>query len=449
MKKLFLLFCFAMVAYMAEARPHFTPDDAFPLYSRQNDADRYRIGTSRRALANSVPSFDMTLNEKAYSVADSTIEYSVCKDDKWVKLQFVASGRTRTAYTPIEYVTVEYYELPEYRTSDGLAAYKLTADTDFDEWGRGTLETTIDAGEVVIVQRINDNGSVVCEYAGRNWFTYHGDHLVPTDKPYKYTYPLLSSPSVGGFLVKLLQFALWLLPTIVLAIILSRIYLKRYRDKGEKKSWLDYIAGLLVVATVVLLYFAYGNIIHRSLFDDMFAFSMYFNKWWQVALLGSLVVVVANFALGLVIRFSRMAPSIQFAVLQYAMIVVAWNACAACFTFSWIWGIIGSVIIVMIWACSFFPAALIALQPDKHCDVCHACGSHVVEKEFDGNLHRRDRHGKPIEIEYKNDVIVGKQYACKRCGHEWIVLRDSGYSKMKLAVENRFTDCSTIQLMHE
>lgn len=449
MKKLFLLFCFAMVAYMAEARPHFTPDDAFPLYSRQNDADRYRIGTSRRALANSVPSFDMTLNEKAYSVADSTIEYSVCKDDKWVKLQFVASGRTRTAYTPIEYVTVEYYELPEYRTSDGLAAYKLTADTDFDEWGRGTLETTIDAGEVVIVQRINDNGSVVCEYAGRNWFTYHGDHLVPTDKPYKYTYPLLSSPSVGGFLVKLLQFALWLLPTIVLAIILSRIYLKRYREKGEKKSWLDYIAGLLVVATVVLLYFAYGNIIHRSLFDDMFAFSMYFNKWWQVALLGSLVVVVANFALGLVIRFSRMAPSIQFAVLQYAMIVVAWNACAACFTFSWIWGIIGSVIIVMIWACSFFPAALIALQPDKHCDVCHACSSHVVEKEFDGNLHRRDRHGKPIEIEYKNDVIVGKQYACKRCGHEWIVLRDSGYSKMKLAVENRFTDCSTIQLMHE
>lgn len=449
MKKLFLLFCLAMVACMTMAEPHYWFDHNFPLYSRHNDAEDYRIGGTRYTELDTVWGYKMRIHDKIYSVPESAIECEVSKDEKWVKLKFKAGGRTRTAYTPIKYVKVEYYERPKHRNSDGLATYELTADTDFDEWGRGTLETTIDAGEVVIVQRINDNGSVVCEYAGRNWFTYHGDHLVPTDKPYKYTYPLLSSPSVGGFLVKLLQFALWLLPTIVLAIILSRIYLKRYREKGEKKSWLDYIAGLLVVATVVLLYFAYGNIIHRSLFDDMFAFSMYFNKWWQVALLGSLVVVVANFALGLVIRFSRMAPSIQFAVLQYAMIVVAWNACAACFTFSWIWGIIGSVIIVMIWACSFFPAALIALQPDKHCDVCHACGSHVVEKEFDGNLHRRDRHGKPIEIEYKNDVIVGKQYACKRCGHEWIVLRDSGYSKMKLAVENKFTDCSTIQLMHE
>lgn len=440
-----------MVAYMAEARPHFTPDDAFPLYSRQNDADRYRIGTSRRALANSVPSFDMTLNEKAYSVADSTIEYSVCKDDKWVKLQFVASGRTRTAYTPIEYVTVEYYELPEYRTSDGLAAYKLTADTDFDEWGRGTLETTIDAGEVVIVQRINDNGSVVCEYAGRNWFTYHGDHLVPTDKPYKYTYPLLSSPTVGGLLGKFLAFAAWLLPTIVVAIILSRIYVKRYREKGEIKRALDYAAAILLIATTVLLYFAYEAIIHRSIFEDMFAFSMHNTDWWLIAIYCCLVVIAFNIIMATIIRFSMIAPRIMTIWYGIMTLVVTWNALSVCFIFPWYWIIISALAIFYAMAYSYFIGAKLIALPDRRCNVCNASDWHIVEQDFDGNLYKKDRHGKPISIEYieHEDIKPNKQYTCKRCGHEWIVFMNTGYSKVKYTLGNKFTDCSTIQLMHE
>ena len=450
MKKLFLLFCLAMVACMTMAEPHYWFDHNFPLYSRQNDAEDYRIGGTRYTELDTVWGYKMRIHDKIYSVPESAIECEVSKDEKWVKLKFKAGGRTRTAYTPIKYVKVEYYERPKHRNSDGLATYELTADTEFKQ-DYTNYKTTLPAGEVVIVMRFNDNGSVVCEYAGHEWFSDNGDHLVPTDKPYKYTYPLLSSPTVGGFLGKFLAFAAWLLPTIVVAIILSRIYVKRYREKGEIKRALDYAAAILLIATTVLLYFAYEAIIHRSIFEDMFAFSMHNTDWWLIAIYCCLVVIAFNIIMATIIRFSMIAPRIMTIWYGIMTLVVTWNALSVCFIFPWYRIIISALAIFYAMAYSYFIGAKLIALPDRRCNVCNASDWHIVEQDFDGNLYKKDRHGKPISIEYieHEDIKPNKQYTCKRCGHEWIVFMNTGYSKVKYTLGNKFTDCSTIQLMHE
>lgn len=133
MKNLFLVICFVALAFMADARPHFSLHDTVPLYSRQTEAAKYKIGES---IGRYYP--NVTLHDENFSATDEQIKYELNRDSTWVKLTFEYSindsKRTRTAYSPaenfdIEYI--EYYEYPEYRKKDGKSMYELLEDNLF------------------------------------------------------------------------------------------------------------------------------------------------------------------------------------------------------------------------------------------------------------------------------------------------------------------------------
>ena len=175
-KHILLAVCLAAVAFIADARPHFNPADTVPLYSRQN--------------------------KSAYVVAADGIEYELSDDYEWVQLSFKTDQGTKTAYSPVKYLNVEYYELPPRRDDDGTARYEVIPWFDAEIYYDSVSSSGLIKWSVVKVQRIYDDGWALCEYDGKIG-QVKMEYLKPTERSYFKS--LAAYPTWDVFLDKLLQ----------------------------------------------------------------------------------------------------------------------------------------------------------------------------------------------------------------------------------------------------
>ena len=178
-KHILLAVCLAAVAFIADARPHFNPADTVPLYSRQNKSASYNIGTAIRT----AQGFDVTLRRNAYAVAADGIEYELSDDYEWVQLSFKTDQGTKTAYSPVKYLNVEYYELPPRRDDDGTARYEVIPWFDAEIYYDSVSSSGLIKWSVVKVQRIYDDGWALCEYDGKIG-QVKMEYLKPTERSY-------------------------------------------------------------------------------------------------------------------------------------------------------------------------------------------------------------------------------------------------------------------------
>lgn len=204
-KHILLAVCLAAVAFIADARPHFNPADTVPLYSRQNKSASYNIGTAIRT----AQGFDVTLRRNAYVVAADGIEYELSDDYEWVQLSFKTDQGTKTAYSPVKYLNVEYYELPPRRDDDGTARYEVIPWFDAEIYYDSVSSSGLIKWSVVKVQRIYDDGWALCEYDGKIG-QVKMEYLKPTERSYFKS--LAAYPTWDVFLDKLLVYVVQVCP---------------------------------------------------------------------------------------------------------------------------------------------------------------------------------------------------------------------------------------------
>lgn len=429
MKNLFLVICFAALAFMADARPHFSLHDTVPLYSRQTEAAKYKIGES---IGRYYP--DVTLHDENFSATDEQIKYELNRDSTWVKLTFEYSindsKRTRTAYSPAENFDIEYYEYPEYRKKDGDSMYELLEDNLFYSDGDTSV---IEKGEVIKVILLYDNGTVNCKYDGEYGYIDNAK-IVLTDKNppyfksdewYKLLYNILF-----GFLFGLLFIA------ALVPVLLCDRYYKRNMHK-QKGMWklLDVLSGLLFGAIFVVLLIVCREFTHDSVFKTIIQFLPRIESdfWYIIALCAYLLLLYLVWTL--IIRFfvhfgaNWVIHTITFLI--FAALTL-W-AFVECVDKTGAWGILGFFLIPFVSFIGYITIYLRYMRFNR-CPRCHATGGKNIENLGTDDLGTTTSHAietrtvkDPYQTETtKYDVYTTKQHfcthlQCKKCGHNWDV----------------------------
>ena len=151
MKNLVLLCLLAIMALTANAETKYDFDisyfDVAPLYSRQSEADQYKIGK--------IYTSEVWIDADSLSYDIRYCKYELCNDEKWTKVLITYNDDLEdkevklSVYVPTTYVR---YEIPITRSSDGLSAYELLEDKELDDYYGNDI--VIPKNEVVIVETV-------------------------------------------------------------------------------------------------------------------------------------------------------------------------------------------------------------------------------------------------------------------------------------------------------
>ena len=158
MKNLVLLCLLAIMALTANAETKYDFDisyfDVAPLYSRQSEADQYKIGK--------IYTSEVWIDADSLSYDIRYCKYELCNDEKWTKVLITYDDDLEdkevklSVYVPTTYVR---YEIPITRSSDGLSAYELLEDKELDDYYGNDI--VIPKNEVVIVERIYHDKAII------------------------------------------------------------------------------------------------------------------------------------------------------------------------------------------------------------------------------------------------------------------------------------------------
>lgn len=264
MKNLVLLCLLAIMALTANAGSmyfEFNYSDTVPLYSRQTESQRYKIGEYHNC--------ELTTGGKTYSSYSHDREYELCQNDKWTKVTFQYDDATSkekelTAYVPTKYAR---YKVPDSRPSDGLAAFELLEDKVLrDEYSNNTI-MEIPKGSVVVVREIYDTGKAFCTYQNEFQGYISSSNIVATDKEYEVPFYYSSWWKSIWDTDNLLWLAV--IGVIALAVLCDRYYRRKLLSEGKWCRPLDITAGLLFAVAVVGAVFAYSQSPGGSIFKDI------------------------------------------------------------------------------------------------------------------------------------------------------------------------------------
>ncbi len=264
MKNLVLLCLLAIMALTANAGSmyfEFNYSDTVPLYSRQTESQRYKIGEYHNC--------ELTTGGKTYSSYSHDREYGLCQNDKWTKVTFQYDDATSkekelTAYVPTKYAR---YKVPDSRPSDGLAAFELLEDKVLrDEYSNNTI-MEIPKGSVVVVREIYDTGKAFCTYQNEFQGYISSSNIVATDKEYEVPFYYSSWWKSIWDTDNLLWLAV--IGVIALAVLCDRYYRRKLLSEGKWCRPLDITAGLLFAVAVVGAVFAYSQSPGSSIFKDI------------------------------------------------------------------------------------------------------------------------------------------------------------------------------------
>lgn len=264
MKNLVLLCLLAIMALTASAGSmyfEFNYSDTVPLYSRQTESQRYKIGEYHNC--------ELTTGGKTYSSYSHDREYELCQNDKWTKVTFQYDDATSkekelTAYVPTKYAR---YKVPDSRPSDGLAAFELLEDKVLrDEYSNNTI-MEIPKGSVVVVREIYDTGKAFCTYQNEFQGYISSSNIVATDKEYEVPFYYSSWWKSIWDTDNLLWLAV--IGVIALAVLCDRYYRRKLLSEGKWCRPLDITAGLLFAVAVVGAVFAYSQSPGGSIFKDI------------------------------------------------------------------------------------------------------------------------------------------------------------------------------------
>lgn len=435
-KHILLAVCLAAVAFIADARPHFNPADTVPLYSRQNKSASYNIGTAIRT----AQGFDVTLRRNAYVVAADGIEYELSDDYEWVQLSFKTDQGTKTAYSPVKYLNVEYYELPPRRDDDGTARYEVIPWFDAEIYYDSVSSSGLIKWSVVKVQRIYDDGWALCEYDGKIG-QVKMEYLKPTERSYFKS--LAAYPTWDVFLDKLLLFVLLVLPFAAGAIICGRRYRSKVIATGIKDKRLDTIAGVLLSLVVPMFLATYALATHRPFTYDVLRLPE-LAHYGLLVFIATLVYIPLLFYLWalLLVYVVQVCPRWSWKVATWVFFgFLTLEAIAATLDHSFIWGLIGIVLL----PCSAILGSIFMNYyiSNKRCSNCHSVGSDLVLEKIESTNTTIDKsedhknetiteivhangHKIPIthDIDKKYDVFKANRndvyyMKCSKCGHRW------------------------------
>ena len=263
MKNLVLLCLLAIMALTASAETKYDFDisyfDVAPLYSRQSEADQYKIGK--------IYTSEVWIDADSLSYDIRYCKYELCNDEKWTKVLITYDDDLEdkevklSVYVPTTYVR---YEIPITRSSDGLSAYELLEDKELDDYYGNDI--VIPKNEVVIVERIYHD-KALCKYQNNYYGFITPNNIVPTDKEYEVPFYYSSWWKSIWDTDNLLWLAV--IGVIALAVLCDRYYRRKLLSEGKWCRPLDITAGLLFAVAVVGAVFAYSQSPGGSIFKDI------------------------------------------------------------------------------------------------------------------------------------------------------------------------------------
>lgn len=291
MKNLVLLCLLAIMALTANAETKYDFDisyfDVAPLYSRQSEADQYKIGK--------IYTSEVWIDADSLSYDIRYCKYELCNDEKWTKVLITYDDDLEdkevklSVYVPTTYVR---YEIPITRSSDGLSAYELLEDKELDDYYGNDI--VIPKNEVVIVERIYHD-KALCKYQNNYYGFITPNNIVPTDKEYEI--PFYYSSWWKHLWHHDNVYWLIVIGLIALAILCDYYYKRKIFKEGKWYKFLDILAGLLFAAAVVVtVYPAYvsstGDIIFKDIADFIFLFpKIESGFWFNVALCAQTILI--------------------------------------------------------------------------------------------------------------------------------------------------------------
>lgn len=375
MNRFLLFICFAVAAIVAMARPHFTPAETVPLYSSTKEAARYEVGVCYN-FADEVD-FEVSIGNNEFTLPKDSLLYEFCNDKKWVILTFGHDGKT--AYAPAKYFKVECYEPPVCRQSDGLAVYEVTEEGTFlfDSGVRGTASV----GDVMLVERLNDDGTVRARYR-EEWGLLESGTVAPSQK--EYVLPEFRGFTWNDFKNMVPYFLFIAVPLFVLIFIVDRRYKKQVFERGDKSVTLDVISGLLFLVAIVAYVVTYYFVTGRVVFSDLFMFSVNSqNAGLIIVFIYALVLFVITFVWSILLwRVFRFGNDIvMYCITALVVTTMAVYMVIDCFIYSIFWGIVS---IFVVGASGYFSFMTYCGFIAGRCPVCHSIGNDIcMERDED------------------------------------------------------------------
>lgn len=429
MKNLVLLCLLAIMALTANAGSmyfEFNYSDTVPLYSRQTESQRYKIGEYHNC--------ELTTGGKTYSSYSHDREYELCQNDKWTKVTFQYDDATSkekelTAYVPTKYAR---YKVPDSRPSDGLAAFELLEDKVLrDEYSNNTI-MEIPKGSVVVVREIYDTGKAFCTYQNEFQGYISSSNIVATDKEYEV--PFYYSSWWNHLWHHDNVYWLIVIGLIALAILCDYYYKRKIFKEGKWYKFLDILAGLLFAAAVVVtVYPAYYSSTGHMIFKDIADFIFLFPKiesgfWFNVALCAqTLLICLVWYLISRFLIFFGSTAIIQTTLTLFYLCTMLPLITESFRTDLWAFLGIPMIGLTALGGMGF----VIGLIGHERCPKCHKIGmieeegvdynGTTVEESTEHETVRPDRDTTDTYTYDRYDTVEHYTHHrhCRKCDHRW------------------------------
>ena len=455
MRKIVFVVFFFCLFILSEAKPHiYMKDSSIPLYSEMSESAKFKRGVCKEPQKLLAFYHEMHIGKEQIDVKDDDISIKISSNKKWVELSFKENNKPYTFYAPAKCFTIEYYEDPvrsHPKTDPFNATYKLLEDKSLmSESEKDVCIGKIPSGEIVVVNKLFDDGHALCLYG--TWGIITSSNIVPTTEQYEegeivgvdensYIVKNRITLSMRFFLENLRDVCICVLPFIVLAVLCGWVY-RRKLFAGRRIKILDFLGGLFVCAAIVSSYVYYAS--NYNIMDEIIDWLPQLESgFWEIVMLSVYINVLYLIWWCIIRLFIKVGPNWMYYVITIAFFaLLSLGAFVRVVDGYGLWGFAAFVAIPLsafIGFCIFFN-----FMKSKRCPRCHSAGSRNVNvistddlgytTEYSNEYKHRTEHDSESDCnEYKETTrYIKEKYnvekhkrnfrdhmRCCRCGEEW------------------------------
>lgn len=286
---------------------------------------------------------------------------------------------------------------------NGAATYELTVDAPMNING---YEINVGKGTVVLVQSFDDDGTALCE-VGRKSGKIQSEYLVPSERPYPYTYQFLDDPSWGAFFGLLCIFLIYVGPFAFTFAWFRVNYIDRLLRHRLWSRWMCTTANLSFILGAAAFCYAYTKVTGRTVFEDLTAYMYHFdNRWAMLASYLAGVWLINAVLFRIFLRVKVGSTWLAFSICVFGLFMGYTGYTEFCGIFpTWANAVVAPIVAL----CSFVFGFKLVSKVRK-CPLCY--NSKYIEYQYNDECGTEQAVNAPFKV-------MRHKWECSKCGAQW------------------------------